>query len=284
MEVLPNIYCFPMDIITLPPHSSTNCFIIAENDSAFIIDAVCRNTDTISNIFEKIGIKKVQTAAITHPHIDHFYGLNKILKKFGGNPLYHINAQSKLNHLFDNKNRQLYVTGEEDIKVAQYNIKVIYTPGHSPDHLCLYLKKEKLLFSGDTILGWGTSIISPPDGDMKAYMKTLENLDSLDIDIICPAHGPVIRENGSEWIKWYIKHRQMREKKVLKALRLSALTPMEIAEQIYNDQDIQMHGPGLLARAERSVMAHLEKLEKEGIVVLKMINGHAKYTLLENSE
>ena len=94
-------------------------------------------------------------------------------------------------------------------------MQVLHTPGHSNGHLCFYLKEQKILFSGDTILGRGTTIISPPEGDMTDYLKTLNMLAAMDIDIICPGHGPIIKGYDSEVIHWYIEHRMIDRKSVV---------------------------------------------------------------------
>jgi len=102
----------------------------------------------------------------------------------------------------------------------------------------------------------------------------------LDIAIICPAHGPLIQENTNDRIKWYHAHRLLREKLVLDSLADALLTPYEIAEKIYSEEDFKMHGRDLLPRAARSVLAHLEKLEKEGKVFSSREGDSTRYGLL----
>ena len=144
----------------------------------------------------------------------------------------------------------------------------------------MYLEEEKILFTGDTILGFGTTIISPPEGDMAAYLQSLETLSMLDIRFIFPGHGPIIDKWANERIRWYIKHRKKREKLVLEALAGNFLSPPEIAERIYTEEDFQMHGRDLLPRAARTVLAHLVKLEKEGLVAAVKKDGSTLYTLV----
>jgi len=129
------------------------------------------------------------------------------------------------------------------------------------------LEEEKILFSGDTILGRGTTIISPPEGDMTAYLDTLNKLANMDIDIICPGHGPVIKGYAHETIQWYIEHRIMREQRIINAIDNGLSTIAKIAGEIYTAEDFLMHGQDLIPRAERMVLAHLIKLKNENTVI-----------------
>ena len=280
MEILPGIYCLPIKTRTLPPHRATNCYIVAEEDRALVIDAISHESgDTQTHLFE-IGIKSIQIAAITHAHRDHYRGLKALLNRYGGKVICNLDARPRLTHTFKEEDIGMALKGGESLEIADFKIDVLYTPGHSPDHICFYLKKEGLLFSGDTILGWGTSIISPPEGDMAAYMNTLQELTKLDINFICPGHGPVIKERANDRIQWYIAHRLMREKRVLEALKKGPKTPREIAENIYTEEDFKMHGQDLIPRAKRSVLAHLEKLERDGLVFSLNKDGSNSYGLV----
>jgi len=279
MEILSGIYCFPIKTKTLPPHRTTNSYVIADGDRAFVIDAVnSKKGETQAHLFE-IGIKSIQMAAITHPHRDHYTGLKALLEVFGGQVVCHQQALPRLADLFKEE-MGMPLTDGSSLEIAGFKIDVLYTPGHSPDHICLYLKKEGVLFSGDTILGWGTSIISPPEGDMAEYINTLQKLAKLDINLICPGHGPIIKKRAGDRIKWYIAHRLMREKRILEALKSGSHTPREIAEKIYTEEDVKMHGHNLIPRAKRSVLAHLVKLEKEGRVFPLNQSSSTRYGLV----
>ncbi len=142
-------------------------------------------------------------------------------------------------------------------------IRALFTPGHAHGHLCFYLEEPKFLITGDVVLGYGTSVISPPWGDMIDYLATLERLKQLDLEMLLPAHGPMI-EAPYEKIQEYIDHRVMREQKVLAAVQDGNDTPERIAKAIYGEDDFKVHGYDLLPRAARMVLAHLLKLEKEG--------------------
>lgn len=279
MELFPGIHHLSIPTHTLPPHRSTNSYVVSGSDTSLVIDAICpAGLGEYTPIFQNNRMS-ISMAAITHPHPDHHIGLTKALEKFGGKIICHFQARESLNRVFDQELFGKSLTGGEVFRIGDYTIRVIHTPGHCPEHICLYLEEEKILFSGDTILGFGTSIISPPQGDMTAYMQSLESLGRLDIRFIFPGHGPIIDKRTNERIRWYIKHRQMRENLILEALSGVLLKPSDIAEKIYTDEDFRMHGRNLLPRAERTVLAHLLKLEKEGRVVSLNKNGSTVFNL-----
>mgnify|MGYP003973754537 FL=1 len=278
-DILSGIYWQPIRTLTLPPHQNTNSYIIHDGDSSLVIDAVSpRGNEDIRSLFSRTDIRSINIAAVTHPHRDHFVGLKSLLDLYGGKVGCHPTALPYMKSVLSAGQYQLINDG--DVLIAgHYELRALFTPGHSPEHLCFYIEKEGILFSGDVVLGWGTSIIVPPQGDMIAYMSTLEELTRLDIKIILPGHGPIIRENANEWIKWYLDHRIERESKILDSLSSAVKTPREIAEIVYTEEDYRMYGPGLMARAERIVNAHIEKLEKEGLVSPVKEEGIEKYCL-----
>ena len=120
--------------------------------------------------------------------------------------------------------------------------------------------RDKVLFSGDNILGYGTAVIHPPDGNMTDYLKSLERLLGFDISLILPGHGPLIGKAEAK-IREYIKHRLEREQQVIAALRQGRTTIGDVTQMIYADASA-----ALQRVAEFSVQAHLEKLMREGRV------------------
>jgi glyoxylase-like metal-dependent hydrolase (beta-lactamase superfamily II) len=138
-------------------------------------------------------------------------------------------------------------------------LRVIATPGHTSEHVC-YLTPGGDLFTGDTILGSGTTTIFPPDGHMGDYIRSLKKLRALQPKRIFPAHGPT-RDDAVALIDEYIAHRLEREQQVLAAIAAGARTPAEMRARIYPDLDPRLHGA-----AEVQIEAHLIKLEEEGRV------------------
>lgn len=280
MEIYPNVFCLPVTTATVPPHTATNTYFLMDGDKALLIDAVRPTDDGPLDHFAGKGIREVVMAAITHCHGDHHIGLAKILERFGGKAVCHKLTQEYIEDQLPDVEFGPSLEDGQLIEFGEHRLRVLNTKGHCPDHLCFYLEGARILFSGDTILGHGTTIISPPQGDMIDYMASLERLAQLELDMICTAHGPLIQEKPVERIKWYISHRMMRENKIIDALKDGPLTAAQIAKRIYTEEDFKMHGPDLLPRAERAVMAHMVKLEKEGKSSSTEQNNQTIYNLL----
>jgi glyoxylase-like metal-dependent hydrolase (beta-lactamase superfamily II) len=231
----------------------TNQYIVGK-DSALVIDVALSadsNMDGILEQAEAMGVKRIEKILLTHIHSDHCGGALALRKRCGAKLGIH-------------RSRAGYLGGED----FQYNdndriafgggeLHVLHTPGHESGHCCFYEGDDKVLFSGDNILGYGTAVIHPPDGNMTAYLKSLERLLEFSVDLILPGHGPLVAQPEAK-IREYIKHRQMRENQVLQALRGGRNTIGDITEAIYVDVSA-----ALKRVAEFSVQAHLEKLMDE---------------------
>jgi glyoxylase-like metal-dependent hydrolase (beta-lactamase superfamily II) len=137
-------------------------------------------------------------------------------------------------------------------------LEAIHTPGHASDHLCLRVRDTGVVLSGDHILGRGSSVVAWPDGDMRAYMSSLERLAGVGATALYPGHGPSIADAPGK-IQEYLDHRIEREEQVLAALEAGDGTPGEVVLRVYADVDPVLH-----PAAERSVQAHLDKLVAEG--------------------
>jgi glyoxylase-like metal-dependent hydrolase (beta-lactamase superfamily II) len=145
-------------------------------------------------------------------------------------------------------------------EAAGWTLEAIPTPGHTSNHICYALHEENALFCGDHIMGWSTTVISPPDGDMGDYFASLEKIKARGFSTLWPTHGPPVTEVGP-FIDAYIAHRRAREAQILKALgeghtRIRAMVPV-----LYRDVDPRLH-----PAAAHSVLAHMIQLVREGRV------------------
>jgi len=234
----------------------TNQYVVGK-EAVVVIDVALSadsNMDGIIEQAEAMGAKKIDKILLTHIHSDHCGGALALKKRSGAKLGIH-------------RSRAGYLGGED----FQYNdndriafgggeLHVLHTPGHESGHCCFYESGDKVLFSGDNILGYGTAVIHPPDGNMIHYLRSLERLLGFDISLILPGHGPLVGKPEAK-IKEYIQHRLMREQQVIDALRKDRKTISDITELIYVD----VSAP-LKRVAEFSVQAHLEKLMVEGRV------------------
>jgi glyoxylase-like metal-dependent hydrolase (beta-lactamase superfamily II) len=142
----------------------------------------------------------------------------------------------------------------------------VATPGHTANHICYALAQERALFSGDHVMGWSTSVIAPPDGDMGAYLASLKKLSVRDDKILYPTHGSPIA-NPKEWLDQLIAHRRMREGQIVAALTHGAQTVQELTLKLYPGIE-----PALRPAAGQQIAAHLELLQSGGRAVPE--NGH----------
>ena len=194
---------------------------------------------------------------LTHAHIDHVGGVRQVRERFG--PL-EVMKKPWPGHDDDAEPITPIDHGAE-IAGDGATLVGVLTPGHAPDHLCYYLKEERALFTGDLVLGAGTTVIPEDDGDLGQYMDSLRSLLELDLEKIYPAHGPVILDPKRK-LKDYIAHRELRDRQILAALRGGPLEVMAIVRRIYTDVPEYLH-----RAAASSVRSHLEKLRTEGRVV-----------------
>lgn len=151
----------------------------------------------------------------------------------------------------------VFITGGETFDVDGTTLEAIATPGHTREHIC-YLASTGDLFTGDTILGEGTTVIFPPDGDMADYIRSLETLRARNPQRIHPAHGPT-RDDAIALIDEYIAHRVERERQIVDAMSKGARTTAELRAIIYPQLDERLH-----QAAELQLTAHLIKLNAEG--------------------
>ena len=153
-------------------------------------------------------------------------------------------------------NEVLTIEGEPSI-----NLRALHTPGHARGHLCFYDERTGALISGDNIVGYGSVLIDPPEGNMRDYLGSLARMRALSkLSVLFGGHGPAIA-NPHEKIDKYIAHRLKREELILAAVREGKSNPQEIVTRVYTDVSPKAH-----AMAERAVLAHLEKLVEDGLV------------------
>lgn len=246
----------------------TNQYVVGREGGVLVIDVALSADSNLDGIIEQVeamGAKKIDKILLTHIHSDHCGGALALKKRTGAKIGIH---RSRAGYL----GGEDFQYGEGDrIQFGGGELQVLHTPGHESGHCCFYESGDQVLFSGDHILGFGTSVIRPPDGDMTDYLRSLEKLLGFNISLILPGHGPLVGKPEAK-IREYIEHRLMRQKQVLDALRKGHETIGAITQTIYVD----VSGP-LKNIAEFSVQAHLIKLIKEG----RVNNEAGRYRLLD---
>jgi glyoxylase-like metal-dependent hydrolase (beta-lactamase superfamily II) len=208
--------------------------------------------------------REIGAIALTHDHPDHAPGAASLAAMVDGR-VFAARGSGGVERLRDG-----------DVLVAgSTSVRAIATPGHTPDHTCFYLEADRALFTGDMVLGRGTSVLDPPEGDLVKYLRSLSRLRELEPRVIYPGHGPVVL-NAMAKLDEYLRHREEREAQVLAALREGLATPEEMVRAIY-----QSYPPAVHALAARSVLAHLLKLEAEGWAARSVKNGEDRWSSSE---
>ncbi len=218
-----------------------------------VIDPGPDLADHLDAVEVALGTSQVAALCITHYHADHAAGAADLTIRLAA-PLA-ATPESADRAALDPPD--LPLAPGSIVSFGGGHLEVVGAPGHCADHVCFHWPGARALFTGDVVLGEGTSMIAPPEGDMAAYMSTLERLAGLEPSVIYPGHGPEIDE-PAEKLREYIDHRRQRERQVLDALGEGLSTPAEIRARVYEDLD-----PRLFGAAEGSVLAHLAKLVDE---------------------
>lgn len=226
----------------------TNTYVVGSGPT-FVIDPAVVDEDYVAAVRGAAG--DVAAILITHRHPDHVGGAQAMaaatgapVRAFGPAPA----GDAEVVPLDDG----------ERMSAGGAELVALHTPGHASDHLCFYMEGSASLFAGDNVLGEGTAVIAPPDGNMADYMKSLQIMRSLHVDRIYPGHFRPLH-GGAEIIDGYISHRLEREAKIVSVLDSSPADLDAIVASAYRDTPDELH-----PIARHSALAHLEKLESEG--------------------
>jgi len=213
--------------------------------------------------------EQVSHILVTHHHSDHS-PLAGPLKAKTGAPIYGcaVGVQAEESTIRTEAGADLGFTpdislcgGGQVIEGPGWTLEAVATPGHTSNHICFGLKEENALFSGDHIMGWSTTVITPPDGDMTDYMESLERVKARGYEVLWPTHGPPIRD-VTPFIEAYAAHRRAREAQVLQAVKDGHGKIVEMVPVLYADVDPRLH-----PAAARSVLGHMIDLVRRGKVV-----------------
>jgi glyoxylase-like metal-dependent hydrolase (beta-lactamase superfamily II) len=241
----------------------TQTYLIGEGEFA-VLDPGPDLPEHLDALEQAIGGRKVVAIVCTHTHRDHSPAAGPLAERVGApiigcTPLALETVGPRADASFDGDYKPHRVLREaETIEVDGRELTAVATPGHTSNHLCFAYGDA--LFTGDHVMGWSTTVVVPPDGDMAAYMASLEKLRQRKDRIYYPAHGPAVT-NPQQYVRHLLGHRMQREKQILTLVREQARAIPDIVAHAYPGLD-----PRLITAAGGSVLAHLLDLERRGLV------------------
>jgi glyoxylase-like metal-dependent hydrolase (beta-lactamase superfamily II) len=248
----------------------TNTYLVGGGRELAVIDPGPGDRAHLEAIMLAAGSARITHILLTHTHHDHSEGLPALKARTGAKTAGFGPTKAKRGSSERSPSGGEFVDRDfkPDVRLqdggrlatAGVTLEALHTPGHAPDHLCFHLAGTPILFSGDHVMSWNTSVIAPPEGNMAAYMRSLDKLTGRSDELFLPGHGEALEQPGRV-VRAFIVHRQMRETAILEAIRNGADTIPRIVEIVYRGLD-----PRLVNAARLSCLAHVERLVELGQV------------------
>jgi len=248
-------------------YTGTQSYVVGTGSDVAVIDPGPANDEHLDALIAAIADRKVSAIVCTHTHRDHSPAAAPLAARTGAPiigcaPLTLEDDGPRSDAAFDAGYRPDEILADDAaISGDGWTLRAVATPGHTSNHLCFALPQEKALFTGDHVMGWSTSVISPPDGNMSDYMNSMQKLLVRDDIVYYPAHGEAV-QNPQRLVRGMMGHRKHREGQILRQLdqdqagvRIADMVPL-----MYKGVDVGLH-----PAAARSVLAHLLDLRQRGL-------------------
>lgn len=257
----------------------TNTYLVGE-DRLWIIDPGPNDKEHVNAVVKAVADRPVDGIFVTHNHLDHSPAA-RLLKEAFGAPIYGFeNLSAELMALTDEDvdvdfKADNTLSGGETIGSGRWRIDVLHTPGHFPNHLCYLLPELNVLFSGDHVMGWSTTVIVPPLGNLADYLDSLKTMENTGAARLLPSHGKPV-DNASARIDQVRKHRMMRHAQIEDCIDRGVTSPQAIVDELYEGLT-----PRLIEAACGCVQAHLEMMSEMPDAQIYMPNtpqGYGKPT------
>jgi glyoxylase-like metal-dependent hydrolase (beta-lactamase superfamily II) len=247
-------------------YTGTQTYIVGSGEVA-VIDPGPDLAEHVETLRAAVAGEVVRAILCTHTHRDHSPATRPLAAATGAEivgcaPLGIEDDGPRADEAFDLLYRPDRILGDgERLSGPGWTLEAVATPGHTSNHLAFALVEQSALFTGDHVMGWSTTVVAPPDGDMAAYMASLDKLLVRADRVYYPAHGPAI-EAPQDHVRRLIAHRRRREAQIVAQLEAGEGRIEKIVAILYADIDRRLH-----PAAGRSVLAHLIDLETRGLVV-----------------
>jgi glyoxylase-like metal-dependent hydrolase (beta-lactamase superfamily II) len=240
----------------------TGVYILGKGSQVAVIDPGPDDRGHLAALMAAIGPREVSHILVTHTHRDHSPAAAP-LKQATGAKTYAYGPHGRHGEDVEEGADRDFVPDvavkDGDVLAGDgFAIQCVFTPGHTSNHMCYALAEEKALFTGDHVMGWSTTLVAPPDGDMGDYLRSLEKLIARKDRILYPTHGSPIPKPGP-FLRAYLSHRRMREAQIARALARGRNTVPLLVEGLYAGL-----APGLRRAAALTVEAHLKHMAEDG--------------------
>ena len=222
----------------------TNTWILMDGPAAVVVDPGPDSDEHLEAILRTLGGLPVGAILVTHSHPDHLPLAERLAERTGARVARHPE-----------------LADGDFVHAGVHHLRVLHTPGHAPDHLCFLLEQDGAVFTGDLVLGRGSTMITWPDGDMAAYLASLERLAALRPRLLFPGHWDPVADPAAKLAE-YRAHRLERERQILAEVRRAGGDAADLTRRVYAAEVAE----DLLPAAEMTLKAHLDKLVADGLV------------------
>ncbi len=245
------------------------CTYIVGAGNVTVIDPGPENADHLAAILAAVKGERIARILVTHTHRDHSPGAYALKAATGarlGGCAAHAQIIDDPSGREDTSHDLTYrpefeMRDGEVLECDGYTLTAVHTPGHASNHLCFALAEENALFSGDHVMAWSTTVVAPPDGNMRDYMRSLEQLGARSDALYWPGHGaPVVAPQ--RYVRALASHRRQRERAIVERMEAGDSSVWAIVDSAYASLN-----PKLRNAAALSVLAHLEDLLERGLIV-----------------
>jgi glyoxylase-like metal-dependent hydrolase (beta-lactamase superfamily II) len=248
-------------------YHGTGTYVIGRGN-VMIVDPGPELVEHVEALIAALPGERITHQLVTHTHNDHSPAA-RLVKERIGTPTYgfgpHGEGRFERGHAVEAGGDMAFVP---DVTLAHgqviegdgFSVEAVHTPGHCSNHLCFAVREERALLTGDHVMSWSTSVISPPDGDMGEYLTSLERVATREDRVLLPAHGPPIT-TPEPFVRALIAHRHDRERQITSCLEAGIVRIADMVPRMYQGLDPRLYGA-----AARSVLAHLIHLHERGVV------------------
>lgn len=251
-------------------YKGTNTYVLGQGSSLMLVDPGPSDDQHFDAMMRCIGQRRLTHVVVTHTHRDHIDGLDRLVKATGARtagfgrkaPVVGARKTSSIGEYSDEDFvPDVRLADGDRLEGEGFALGCLHTPGHAPDHLCFAIEGTGILLSGDHVMSWNTSVVAPPEGNMGAYMRSLDKLLHRKDELFFPGHGGRLSQ-PQRVVKAFIVHRRMREDAIFACIRDGRQTIPEIVAAVYKGIDQR-----LVRAASSSVAAHIESLVERGLVI-----------------